>query len=117
LIFEKVVSEALDNLPKSVREYIANVPVMVEDFPDRDLVVRERVSPQILGIFMGVPRTQAAMTEQVPDLDRVLIFKRNLEKLCRDREELIEQIQITVRHEIGHYLGLDESDLDRLGLA
>ena len=44
-------------------------------------------------------------------------FKKNLEKICADREELIEQIQITIRHEIGHYLGLDEDDLDRLGLA
>ena len=55
--------------------------------------------------------------EQAPDLDRVIIYKQNLEKICRDREELIEQIQVTVRHEIGHYLGLDENDLARLGLA
>ncbi len=115
--FREAVADALGNLPRSVREYIEDVPVIVEDFPDYDLVVRERVSPQILGLFLGVPRTEAAATEQVPDLDRVIIFKRNLEKICRDREELVEQIQITVRHEIGHYLGLDESDLDRLGLA
>ena len=63
-----------------------------------------------------MPRTEAAITEQVPDLDRVMLFKANLEKICRDREELIDQIQITVRHEIGHYLGLDEDDLERLGL-
>ena len=47
----------------------------------------------------------------------MILFKKNLEKVCQDREELIEQIQITIRHEIGHYLGLDEDDLDRLGLA
>jgi len=64
-----------------------------------------------------VPRTQAIATEQVPDIDRVMLFKSNLEKVCHDREELIEQIQITVRHEIGHYLGFDENDLERLGLA
>ena len=46
-----------------------------------------------------------------------MIFVKNHEKICRDREDLIEQIQITVRHEIGHYLGLDEEDIDRLGLA
>ena len=115
--FQRAVQEALDNLPRSVREYIAEVPILVEAFPSRELVRQERVSPQILGIFIGVPRTQAAMTEQVPDLDRVILFKSNLEKICRDRDELIDQIQITVRHEIGHYLGLDEDDLDRLGLA
>ncbi|HIF99058.1 MAG TPA: tetratricopeptide repeat protein [Myxococcales bacterium] len=115
--FEGVIGEAVDNLPRSIREYVANVPILIEDFPAFDLVVGERLSPQLLGLFVGVPRTQAAATEQVPDLDRILLFKGNLEKICRDREELIEQVQITVRHEIGHYLGLDENDLERLGLA
>mgnify|MGYP006166592933 FL=1 len=86
-------------------------------FPSLEMVKRERVSPQILGLFMGVPRTEASRTEQVSDLDRVILFKRNLEKVCRNRDELIDQIQITVRHEIGHYLGLGEGDLERLGLA
>jgi predicted Zn-dependent protease with MMP-like domain/predicted Zn-dependent protease len=115
--FANAVQVALDNLPASVREYIAHVPLTVEGFPSLDMVKREHISPQILGLFMGVPRTEASCTEQISDLDRVILFKRNLEKICRNRDELIEQIQITVRHEIGHYLGLDESDLERLGLA
>ncbi|MCH2184570.1 metallopeptidase family protein [Myxococcota bacterium] len=115
--FVGVVESAVQNLPRSVREYIAHVPMIVEDFPSLEIVKRERVSPQILGLFMGVPRTEASMTEQVPDLDRVVLFKRNLEKICGNKDELIDQIQITVRHEIGHYLGLDEDDLERLGLA
>lgn len=116
-VFEAAVNEARANLPRSIREYIADVPVLVEDYPPADLIKRENVSPQILGLFMGVPRTEAVVTSQAPDLDRVLLFKKNLEKVCRDLEELIQQIQITVRHEIGHYLGLDEDDMDRLGLA
>lgn len=115
--FTNAVGVALDNLPASVREYIADVPLTVEGFPSLEMVKRERVSPQILGLFMGVPRTEASRTEQVSDLDRVILFKRNLEKVCRNRDELIDQIQITVRHEIGHYLGLGEGDLERLGLA
>ena len=116
-VFEAAVNEARANLPRSIREYIAHVPVLVEDYPPADLIKGENVSPQILGLFMGVPRTEAVVTSQAPDLDRVLLFKKNLEKVCRDLEELIQQIQITVRHEIGHYLGLDEDDMDRLGLA
>jgi len=115
--FRAAVEEALRNLPRSIREYVQDVPLLVEDFPSIDLVMRENVSPQILGIFIGVPRTEAAATYQAADLDRVIIFKKNLEKVCQDREELIEQIQVTVRHEIGHYLGLDEEDLETLGLA
>ncbi|MCZ6462766.1 MAG: metallopeptidase family protein [Proteobacteria bacterium] len=116
-VFRGAVSEALANLPRSIRDYVENVPVLVEDFPSVEMVESENVSPQILGIFVGVPRTEASVSSQPPDLDRVMIFKRNLEKICSDSEELIEQIQITVRHEIGHYLGLDEDDMERLGLA
>ena len=57
------------------------------------------------------------VASQVPDLDRVILFRKNHEKICRDRNELIEQIQITVRHEMGHFMGLDEDDMERLGLA
>jgi predicted Zn-dependent protease with MMP-like domain len=115
--FRDVMDEALANLPKSVRETMGNVPVLIEDFPAIQLVQSEDVSPQILGIFVGVPRTQASVTDQLPDIDRIFLFKKNLEKICQDREDLIDQIQITVRHEVGHYLGLDEDDLERLGLA
>ncbi len=116
-LFREVLEEALRNLPRSVRETMENVPVLIEDFPAIDLVRAEDVSPQILGIFIGTPRTQAALTDQVPDLDRIILFQKNLEKICQDREDLIDQIQVTLRHEVGHYLGLDEDDLERLGLA
>jgi predicted Zn-dependent protease with MMP-like domain/Flp pilus assembly protein TadD len=115
--FARAVDEALANLPRSIREHIEGVGVVVEDFPSLELVREERISPQTLGLFLGVPRTEALATDQPVDLDRILLFKRNLEKVCRDEEDLIDQIQITVRHEVGHYLGLDEDDLERLGLA
>ena len=109
--------EALGDLPRSIREYVEHVPVLIRDFPDEELIQGEHVSPQILGLFIGVPRTEAAVTGQARDVDRVILFKKNLEKVCRTHAELVEQIQITVKHEIGHYLGLDEDDLERLGLA
>ena len=115
--FEAVVREALADLPRSIREYVENVPCLIEDFPSETMVVDENVSPQILGIFIGVPRTEAAATAQALGMDRVILFKKNLEKVCRTHAELVEQIQITVKHEVGHYLGLDEDDLERLGLA
>jgi predicted Zn-dependent protease with MMP-like domain/Flp pilus assembly protein TadD len=115
--FRKAAAEALDNLPRSIREYVEDVPVLVEDWPSRQLLAEENVSPQILGIYLGVPRTEAEASAQPQDLTRVILFKRNLEKICRGGDDLIEQIQITVRHEIGHHLGLSEEDLERLGLA
>jgi len=114
--FQAAARAAIDDLPRSIREYVADVPVLVQDFPDAKMVEEEGVSPQILGLFLGVPRTEASGAD-LPDMSRVILFKRNLEKACRTPAELVEQIQVTVKHEIGHYLGLDEADLERLGLG
>jgi predicted Zn-dependent protease with MMP-like domain/Flp pilus assembly protein TadD len=115
--FERAVEEALDNLPRSIREYVGDVPIIVEDYPSSELLDSENISPQILGLYLGVPRTDADHSAQPTDLTRVILFKRNLEKICSDRDALIDQIQITLRHEIGHHLGLSEEDMERLGLA
>jgi predicted Zn-dependent protease with MMP-like domain len=115
--FEAAARRALEDLPRSIREYVEGIPILIEDFPAMELIEGENVSPQILGIFIGVARTRASVTDQPQDLDRIILFKRNLEKVCHDGDQLIEQIQVTVKHEVGHYLGLDEDDLERLGLA
>ena len=115
--FEQAAADAIANLPRSVREEVEGVPVLVHDFPEEDLILEENVSPQILGIFIGIPRTEAEASAQARDVDRVILFKKNLEKVARTRAELVEQIHITLKHEIGHSLGLSEDDLERLGLA
>jgi predicted Zn-dependent protease with MMP-like domain/predicted Zn-dependent protease len=115
--FARALDSAVANLPRSIRERIEGVSLQIENFPSLELVRGERISPQTLGLFMGVPRTEALLTDQPLDLDRIILFKKNLEKICQDEEDLIDQIQTTLRHEVGHYLGLDEDDLERLGLA
>jgi predicted Zn-dependent protease with MMP-like domain/Flp pilus assembly protein TadD len=120
--FDAAVHEAIAELPERVREYVRNVPVIVEDVPDLELIAQEQLSPQILGLFVGVPATEPGHapglgTAARVDIDRVLLYKRNLEKVAGSHEELVEQIQITVQHELGHYLGLDEDELERMGLG
>ncbi len=115
--FERTAREAVEDLPRSLRETAEQIPVLIEDSPSEDMLERFDLSPQTLGVFLGTPRTEAHTTDQPGDVDRIVIFKKNLEKACRDRDELLEQIKITVSHELGHYLGLSEEDLERLGLA
>jgi predicted Zn-dependent protease with MMP-like domain len=115
--FSRALDSSVANLPRSIRDRIEGVSLLVEDFPTLEMIREERISPQTLGLFIGVPRTEALVTDQPLDLDRIMLFKKNLEKICQDEEDLIDQIQITLRHEVGHYLGLDEDDLERLGLA
>jgi predicted Zn-dependent protease with MMP-like domain len=120
--FEQAAHEAVGSLPEMVRQYVANCPILVEGLPQPELLLEENLSPQILGLFQGTPATEPGASptmgsEPRTGLDRILLFKGNLEKVARSHEELVEQIQITVKHEIGHFLGLEEEDLERLGLA
>lgn len=120
--FEEAAEDALAELPEEIRRYTANCPVIIEDLPDVELVREHNLSPQILGLFLGVPITEPGAnpmqsTSLKLDVDRILLFKRNLEKVASTHEELVEQIAITVKHEIGHCLGFDEDEIERLGLG
>jgi predicted Zn-dependent protease with MMP-like domain/Flp pilus assembly protein TadD len=120
--FERVADQAVQSLPRKVRGYVGHCPILIEDLPSLELVAAENISPQVLGLFMGLPATAPGAsptlgTAQRLDVDRIVLFKRNLEKVAATRDELVEQIQITVKHEIAHYLGMDEEEVERLGLA
>jgi predicted Zn-dependent protease with MMP-like domain/Flp pilus assembly protein TadD len=120
--FQQVAEQAVRSLPANIRRYIANCSILVEELPREELIRGDKVSPQILGLFDGTPATEpggsptwGTVPREGPD--RIFLFKRNLEKVAQDRADLVRQIQITVKHEIGHYLGLDEDEIDKLGLG
>ena len=120
--FETVAEAALRSLPAEIQRYVQNCPIVIEELPSPEMVRDYDVSPQLLGLFVGTPADEPGAsptwgTSPKEGPDRIFLFKRNLEKVAQTRSELVEQIQITVKHEIGHYLGFDEDELDRLGLA
>ncbi|MBL8725616.1 MAG: metallopeptidase family protein [Planctomycetes bacterium] len=124
--FDREVRQAARKLPRQFRQYFERVPVSVHDLPHRELafdgagdeLVHEHVAPDILGLFDGVPLPETAELD-VAQLrpNTIYLFQRNLERAARDPEDLIEQIRITLWHELGHYLGFEEEDMDDLGLA
>lgn len=124
--FGEIVERALHNLPRSIREFLGDVEVGVQDFPSQELIDRESVSPQLLGIYEGPPADEPEPRAKTGLLfgrkmlrgsGRLTLFKKNLEKVCRTEADLAAQIQLTIKHEVGHYLGLDAEDLERLGLV
>jgi len=117
--FDGAVEDALAALPDAVRTYLSNVAIAVEDLPTTDdlLASDPPLSPSILGIFRGAPLGQKASMDPWSHFpSSIVLYQRNLERFARDRRELIEQIGITLIHEVGHFLGLDEEELWERGL-
>jgi predicted Zn-dependent protease with MMP-like domain len=114
------IEEARARLPEEFDRLLENVAIQIEDLPD-EVILKEYdppMDPCLLGLFVGIPLSERSTTDTVPHLpDRVLIFQRNLERSCEDRETLVDEIYTTLYHEIGHYLGFDEDDLAERGLA
>lgn len=117
--FDAAVEEALRAMPEPVRGYLANVAVAVEDIPaEADLVASDPpLSPSILGVFRGTPLGQKGSMDPWSHFpSSIVLYQRNLERVARDRRELVEEIRATLLHEVGHFLGLDEEELWQRGL-
>jgi len=118
--FEAEVARAADLLPARFRRLLSEVAVTVEDLPSEEILREERppLDPELLGLFVGLSLPERSSLDTVPRLPpRILLFQRNLERHTADLAELRKEIAITVYHELGHYLGLDEDDLEELDLG
>jgi predicted Zn-dependent protease with MMP-like domain len=117
---DQVVHECLEQLHPTLRQYLANVPVLLEEVPSEDLL-RQYDPPagpvQIMGVFTGHSIQERSLDNPWSGLGTaIVIFRRNLQRFASSREELLEELRITLFHEIGHFLGLDEGDLTKRGL-
>ena len=110
---EQIAADALGELPQHIREHLERVPVLIDDAPSEDLIA-DGIDPRLLGLFQGTPMPEDGAL--APTVTTILLFKRNLERIAEGAEHLAEEIRITVLHETAHYFGLDEDDLEALGL-
>ncbi len=110
--FDELVDQALDGIPDELTSLVRNVVVLVEDEPPSD-------EPRdLLGLYDGVAlteRTGVAAELELPD--RIFIFRRPLLELCTTDAELVEEVRITVAHEVAHHFGIDDDRLHDLGYA
>ena len=115
--FEKLVSEAVSALPEEFLSRLDNVEIVVEDFPSLEVQQTEGLeSPyDLLGYYEGVPLTERDTADCGWLPDRITVFQKPLEAICTSRNELIEEVQRTVVHEVAHYFGIEEDRIAELG--
>src|SRR5262245_55511706 len=117
--FDQIVQSSLRELPEPVRERLDEIPILVEALPPRSVLAAENppLTPDLLGLFIGRHLLERAHDDLPGAPGAIFLFRRNLLRMCHSKEELAREIRITVQHEVGHLLGLDEEDLERWGLA
>lgn len=110
------VEATLATLPAEFRDKLGPVAILVELRPSRDLV-EDGFDPRLLGLFDGATSAELTSTDTPPTVTRIVIYSHNHASAFEDEPSLREEVRITVLHEIGHFFGLDEDELDDLGLG
>ena len=115
--FDKAVERALKMIPEMFRTQMNNITISVEDRPSQDLLLEMEVphDETLFGVFTGVPMPERSVIEPPLYPDAILIFREPLMAACHSLEELEEEIAITVVHEVAHFLGLSEKQLEEFG--
>lgn len=114
----KEVSRVVDRLPRRFREQLRNVEFVVEEQPSRALLRSEGLDPRcdtLYGIYQGVPLPERSALDPPLLPDKITIFAEPLLQDFPDPDELREEIRLTVLHEIAHYFGMDEDEVEKLG--
>ncbi len=112
--FESAVDDAIDRIPGDLANAMSNVAIFVED----KYVPGPGEDPQtvLLGIYEGTPLTERDGWWDAGSLpDRIVIFREAILEMCESREEVIDEVLITVVHEIAHHFGIDDARLHELG--
>jgi predicted Zn-dependent protease with MMP-like domain len=112
----EIAEEALGELPEGARRLLADVPILITDRPALS-DVENGLDPRLLGLFAGVAYPEVSSLGGTPQLTQILLFRRNLERVAFDEEELRAEIRTTLLHETGHFFGLSEADLHQIGLG
>jgi len=115
--FEQLVAKAVESLPEEILGMMENVDVIVAEKPTKEQLRYEGIArgETLLGLYEGVPLTQRTFgyTGMMPD--KITIFQKPIEAVCRNDNQVVGEVQRVVRHEIAHHFGIDDDRLEELG--
>lgn len=114
--FEALVAEALASIPRRFRNAMTNIAIVVEDEPPPELLDEMEIGPgdTLLGLYQGTPLTERRWDYGNALPDRVLIFQGPHEREAEDEDDLVVAIGETLIHEIGHYFGMSEEQIEEI---
>lgn len=114
--FERLVAEAIALIPKRFRREIKNLAVVVEDEPSLDLLEEMDIEPpdSLYGLYQGTPLTERTWPYGNTLPDRITLFQKPIEEDCEDEDEVRAVIGETLIHEVGHYFGLSEEEIEAI---
>jgi predicted Zn-dependent protease with MMP-like domain len=114
--FEKLVEEALKEIPKRFRKAMHNVAVVVEDEPSQELLDEMEIEPgdTLFGLYQGTPLPERSWGHGNSLPDRISIYQKPTEEACETEEEIRDCVAETVIHEFGHYFGLSEEEIEEI---
>ena len=114
--FERLVSEAVALIPKRFRREMRNLALVVEEEPSRALLDEMEIEPpdSLYGLYQGIPLPERSWGQgnQLPD--KITLFQRPIEADCEDEDEIRAMIGETLIHDVGHYFGLSEEEIEAI---
>ena len=115
--FTRLVEEALRDIPRSFRDEMTNVAVVVEDEPSAEILEEMEMDPEeesLFGLYQGTPLPERGWAHGNALPDRISIFQFPIEDACEDDEEIRTCVAETVIHEFGHYFGMSEEEIEEI---
>jgi predicted Zn-dependent protease with MMP-like domain len=114
--FDRLVAEAVASIPKRFRDAMRNLVIVVEDEPSRELLQEMEIEPPgtLFGLYQGTPLTSRGWDYGNTLPDRILLFQKPHERSARDADDLVTAIAETIIHEVGHYFGLSEEEIEAI---
>jgi len=115
--FDRIVERAIRRIPEEIRRHLENLVITVRQELPEEMAHEMGIDPEeeVLGLFRGVPLIERSVSAPPLFPDTIFLFQGPLERMCATVEELEEQIEITVVHEVAHFIGMGEERLAELG--
>lgn len=117
--FDAIVKRAIRRIPREIGGHLDNLLISVQRRPSAEVLDEMGLPPDepLLGLYTGIPLSERSLDAPPLYPDTILLFKEPLEEMCETVAELEEEIAITLVHEIGHALGMNEERLEELGFG